>query len=96
MSNGTKAISFSLFCLGDMEKAFLTRLDELNVIIPEIYLKNDRKKDVIEDILELLAEAYILGIKDSSEMMEEEIRPDEAIFVRPCQTTILPFFISFS
>ena len=66
------------FILGDMEKAFLTRLDELNVIIPEIYLKSDRKEDVIEEILELLAEAYLLGIKDSSEMMNEEIKPDEA------------------
>lgn len=48
-------------------KAFLTKLDELNVIMLESYYSASRKKQVIEDLYDLLVEAYLLGIEHVSE-----------------------------
>ena len=48
-------------------KAFLTKLDELNVIMLESYYSAKQKKQVIEDLHDLLVEAYLLGIEHVSE-----------------------------
>ena len=53
--------------MGKSVKAFLTKLDELNVIMLESYYSASRKKQVIEDLYDLLVEAYLLGIEHVSE-----------------------------
>ncbi len=53
--------------MGKSVKAFLTKLDELNVIMLESYYSASRKKQVIEDLHDLLVEAYLLGIEHVSE-----------------------------
>ena len=51
-------------------KSYLTKLDELNVITLEIYYSAKKVKDVVDDIFELLVDAYLLGNDHASEMME--------------------------
>ena len=54
-------------------KRYLTKLDELNVITLEIYYSANPKakvKDVVDDIFDLLVDAYLLGNDHASEMME--------------------------
>ena len=50
-------------------KHYLTKLDELNVITLEIYYSAKSVKDVVDDIFELLVDAYLLGNDHASEMM---------------------------
>ena len=67
---GLRQLCFSPFLFkADMAdkpvKAFLTKLDELNVIMLESYYSEDRKqraKKVEDDLFDLLVEAYLLGI----------------------------------
>ena len=49
---------------------YLTKLDELNVITLEIYYSAKKVKDVVDDIFELLVDAYLLGNDHASEMMQ--------------------------
>lgn len=57
-------------------KSYMTKLDELNVITLEIYYSADddspkvKEKNVVDDIFELLVDAYLLGNDHASEMME--------------------------
>lgn len=51
-------------------KSYLTKLDELNVITLEIYYSAKKVKDVVDDIFELLVDAYLLGNDHASEMMQ--------------------------
>ena len=51
-------------------KHYLTKLDELNVITLEIYYSAKSVKDVVDDIFELLVDAYLLGNDHASEMMQ--------------------------
>ena len=51
-------------------KHYLTKLDELNVITLEIYYSAKTVKDVVDDIFELLVDAYLLGNDHASEMMK--------------------------
>ena len=53
-------------------KAYLTALDELNVIMLESYYsaeRKDRVKKVQNDLYQELVEAYIMGVNHASEMM---------------------------
>lgn len=50
-------------------KHYLTKLDELNVITLEIYYSAKSVKDIVDDIFELLVDAYLLGNDHASEMM---------------------------
>lgn len=53
-------------------KSYMTKLDELNVITLEIYYSAEPKvrvKKVVDDIFELLVDAYLLGNDHASEMM---------------------------
>lgn len=55
-------------------KAFLTKLDELNVLILEsYYAAQNKEKEVIDDLFDWLVEAYLLGVDDASEMMDQLI-----------------------
>ena len=54
-------------------KRYLTKLDELNVITLEIYYSANPKakvKNVVDDIFDLLVDAYLLGNDHASEMMK--------------------------
>ena len=51
-------------------KTYLTKLDELNVISLEIYYSAKTVKDAVDDIFELLVDAYLLGNDHASEMMK--------------------------
>ena len=56
--------------------AYVTALDELNIIMLESYYAADPKKkvkDVVDDLFSLLVEAYLLGIDHAGEMMNQVI-----------------------
>lgn len=69
-------------------KAFLTKLDELNVIMLESWYTADRKDRealVKDDLFDLLVEAYLLGIDHASDTLEQVVisdpdRMEEAIY----------------
>lgn len=83
MSKGTKAACFSPFFIQvDMEReqAYLTALDELNVIMLEVYYSADPKqrvKNVTDELFSILVEAYLLGIDHASEMMKSFLVVDQ-------------------
>ena len=71
----------------DYGKVFLTKLDELNVIVLESWYSANRKKDVLDDLFTLLVEAYLLGVDHASEQMDQLItvdhdRMEEVIYQR--------------
>ena len=57
----------------DVKKEYQIAIDELNVIVPEIVKKRENVDEVVDDILDILIDAYLLGIFHASEMMGEEI-----------------------
>lgn len=64
----------------EREQTYLTALDELNVIMLEIYYSADpqeRVKKVQDELFSILVEAYLLGIDHASEMMETLLVVDQ-------------------
>ena len=57
--------------MADYGKVFLTKLDELNVIVLESWYSANRKKDVIDDLFTILVEAYLLGMNHASEQVDQ-------------------------
>lgn len=54
-------------------EAYLTAMDELNVIMLEAYYAADpanRKKEVEDELFELLVDAYLMGIDHAGDMMD--------------------------
>lgn len=64
----------------EREQAYLTALDELNVIMLEVYYSVDPKqrvKTVTDELFSILVEAYLLGIDHASEMMQSFLVVDQ-------------------
>jgi hypothetical protein len=57
----------------DVKKDYQIAIDELNVIVPEIMNKRNSVAEVIEDILDILIDAYILGQEHASQMMNQRV-----------------------
>lgn len=60
----------------DYGKVFLTKLDELNVIVLESWYAANRKKDILDDLFSTLVEAYLLGMNHASEQVDRLIPVD--------------------
>ena len=64
----------------EREQAYLTALDELNVIMLEVYYSADPKqrvKTVTDELFSILVEAYLLGIDHASDMMKSFLVVDQ-------------------
>lgn len=64
----------------EREQAYLTALDELNVIMLEVYYSADPKqrvKNVTDELFSILIEAYLLGIDHASDMMKSFLVVDQ-------------------
>ena len=57
----------------NVKKDYQIAIDELNVIVPEIMNKRNSVAEVIEDILDILIDAYILGQEHASQMMNQRV-----------------------
>lgn len=64
----------------EREQVYLTALDELNVIMLEVYYSADPKqrvKTVTDELFSILVEAYLLGIDHASDMMQSFLVVDQ-------------------
>lgn len=64
----------------EREQAYLTALDELNLIMLEVYYSADPKqrvKTVTDELFSILVEAYLMGIDHASDMMKSFLVVDQ-------------------
>lgn len=63
----------------ESENAYVTALDELNIIMLTSYYAAKKLKDVTDDMFDILVEAYLLGIDHAGEMMDRVVvmEPEE-------------------
>ena len=73
---GLKELSFGPFFICSMAKRkdVIPSIDELNLITAYIYQsRNKEVEGIMEDILSLLIEAYLLGFRDTEEAENEKV-----------------------
>lgn len=56
----------------DVKKEYQIAIDELNVLIPAKLETANTIKEIVEEILDILVEAYVMGIRHASQMVNEE------------------------